>query len=153
ASRIKMINQTLNPYEYWKAPKAARKEALKSLFSIVGVGGTLGSLANMSGLGEVSLDPTNSDFGKIRIGNVRIDPYGGFQQYAAFASRLLSGRTTSPVTGISRDFGTGFTDPNRGSISQRFVESKLNPTTSLILNLWRGTDNSGRPTNVQKEFI
>jgi hypothetical protein len=38
---------------------------------------------------EVETDPASSDFGKAKIGDVRIDPWAGFQQYVVAANRLI----------------------------------------------------------------
>ncbi len=84
ASRVKI----LNPYYYWKADPFVRKEALKSLFAIAAAGNTVLALAKMMGA-EVGTDPNSSDFGKAIIGNVRLDPWGGFQQYVVAANRLI----------------------------------------------------------------
>src|SRR5690606_5714979 len=84
ASRLKL----LNPAYYVMANPVVRKEALKSLFAIAAVGNTIGQLAKMAG-GTVENDPNSSDFGKVKIGNTRIDPYAGFQQYIVAANRLL----------------------------------------------------------------
>jgi hypothetical protein len=84
ASRVKM----LNPHYYIMAPPQVRKEALKSLFAVAAFGNTVLQLASMAGA-EVENDPASSDFGKAKIGNVRIDPWGGFQQYIIAANRLI----------------------------------------------------------------
>lgn len=84
ASRVKM----LNPAYYIMAPPMVRREALKSLFAVAAVGNTVLQLAKMAGA-EVGTDPNSSDFGKAVIGNVRIDPWGGFQQYIVAANRLI----------------------------------------------------------------
>lgn len=83
ASRLRM----LDPRMYLMGPKVVRREAIKSLFAIAGVGATVTELGKLAG-GTVENDPNSSDFGKVRIGNTRIDPYGGFQQYIVAANRL-----------------------------------------------------------------
>jgi hypothetical protein len=94
ASRL----QILNPHYYWAADKFVRKEALKSLFAMFAVGNTILQLGEMAG-GEVSNDPSNSDFRKLKIGDTRIDPWGGYQQYFTALNRLFN--PLSPAT--SRD--------------------------------------------------
>ena len=84
ASRLQMMN----PRNYIMGPKAVRMEYLKSLLAIAGFGNTLGQLAKLGG-GTVENNPGSSDFGKIKFGDTRIDPYGGFQQYIVAAKRLL----------------------------------------------------------------
>ncbi len=84
AARLKM----LDPRFYIMGPPAVRKEAVKSLFAIAALGNTITQLGKMAG-GEVSNDPNSSDFGKLKVGNTRIDPYAGFQQYIVAANRLI----------------------------------------------------------------
>lgn len=84
ASRLKM----LNPAYYIMAKPMVRREALKSLFAVAAAGNTVGQLGKMAG-GTIESDPNSSDYGKIHIGNTRIDPYAGFQQYIVAANRLL----------------------------------------------------------------
>lgn len=78
----------LSPQHYIYADPFIRKEALKSLFAMTSFGLGLGQLAKMGGA-SVETNPNNSDFGKIKIGNTRIDPWAGFQQYVVTANRLL----------------------------------------------------------------
>ncbi len=84
ASRLQMMN----PANYIMGPKPVRMEYLKSLLAIAAFGNTLGQLAKLGG-GSVESNPASSDYGKIKFGDTRIDPYGGFQQYIVAAKRLL----------------------------------------------------------------
>lgn len=85
ASRLQM----LNPRNYITGSPAARKEYLKSFLAMATIGNTVTGLTKLSGVGDVGKDPNSSDFGKIKIGNTRIDPWAGFQQYGVAANRLL----------------------------------------------------------------
>lgn len=87
ASRIKMIN-ILNPNHFIYANPQLRKEALKSFLAMGVFGNTVLQLAKMGGA-TVETDPASADFAKAKIGNVRIDPWGGFQQYFVAANRIL----------------------------------------------------------------
>lgn len=104
ASRINLVGNLFNPY----ASKTVRMETLKSLGAIVGFGNTLTFLAKQIPGAEVETDPASADFGKIKFGDTRIDPYAGFQQYAVQAKRqspswmALGNRNTQPSnTGFS----------------------------------------------------
>lgn len=87
ASRLKF----LNPTTYVTGDKMARKEAIKSLLALTAAGNTVIQLGKMAGA-EVENDPGSSDFGKLKIGNVRLDPWAGFQQYVVAANRILRPR-------------------------------------------------------------
>lgn len=151
ASRLKM----LNPVYYVMAPPQVRKEALKSLFAIAAVGNTVTQLGRMAG-GTVESDPASSDFGKLRIGNTRIDPFGGFQQYIVAANRLLNPipgmgqRVKSSTTGKEFDLWNPEKpfDPTHASVAGRFAQGKLHPTLAFAWNLLSGAkEMSGEPMN------
>lgn len=139
ASRLKM----LNPAYYIMAPPPVRKEALKSLFAIGATGTMVNQLAQMAGA-ETSNDPNSADFGKPKIGNVRIDPWGGFQQYMVAFNRLI--RPDSPniapegyqdVQNELRQVDTGFAPLDLaagylGHGGQQFTSS----TTGKTGDLW-----------------
>ncbi len=121
----------LNPANYIMTDPFVRRQYLKGLISTAGAWLTfagMAKLANKAGLvkADVSLDLDNSDFGKIKIGNTRLDPAGGKQQYLVAAARLLSNRTTSSTTGKSYELGSKFGGSTRGSVIGNFAENKLN---------------------------
>jgi hypothetical protein len=163
ASRVKM----LNPGTYIFANPTVRKEYLKSLFAIGAVGTTVGQLGKLAG-GEVSNDPNSADFGKVKIGNVRLDPYGGFQQYIVAANRLMRPQSmgigeetdtgivaidqimgllshggqqvTSSTTGKISDLNNpkGPYDPTHMDILTRFGRGKLHPVLGFVASLLMG---------------
>lgn len=155
ASRVRM----LNPNNYLQigsglAPEEAammRKEYLKSLFAIAGVGTTLGQVAQLSGVASVEGNPTSSDFGKIKIGNTRLDPFGGFQQYITLASKLMANESTSTRTGITKEFGQNAMSPTRLSTLGTFLEQKANPVVSFATGFLRGKDATGQPFHVPEQ--
>lgn len=132
ASRLTM----LNPAYYISAEPFVRKQALKALLSVAAAGMTFAALSKLAGA-DVSENPTSSDFGKVKIGNTRLDPYGGFQQYVVAASRLISGRTTS-TTGREYKLGGKFPAPTRLGVAAQFGESKLSPVASFIDVMLKG---------------
>lgn len=122
----------LNPATYAMASPFVRKQHLKALLSTAGAWSTVSGLAYMAGqtgLGDVSvsMDTNDADFGKIRIGNTRIDPAGGFQQYIVAASRLLTGKVTSSRTQTETELGAGFRAETRKDVAERFAVNKLHP--------------------------
>jgi hypothetical protein len=154
ASRLKM----LNPNNYLQigtgmAPAEAsmmRQEYLKSLFAIAGVGTTVGQLARIGGA-TVEDTPTSADFGKIKVGNTRIDPFGGFQQYITLASKLLENESTSTRTGLTKQFGSNAMAPTRLSTLGTFAEQKANPVVSFATGLLRGKDSTGQPFHIPEQ--
>jgi hypothetical protein len=117
ASRLTM----LNPQYYITANPMVRKEALKSLMAVAAAGNTVLQLGKMMG-GTVENNPASSDYGKLKVGNTRIDPFGGFQQYIVAAKRLLPNFdlnvTPNPTnTGaVPLDLATGMTGTQPGQM-------------------------------------
>ena len=147
ASRLNL----LNPVFYAKLPPVARKEALKSLFVFLGAGSTMLGAAKLAGA-EVEVNPFSSDFGKIKIGNTRIDVWGGFQQYVRTAAQFAWGKTVSATTGKERRVGEGYPELTRAQIAGRFFEYKEAPVLSFAVALLKGQSIMGEELNVPKEL-
>lgn len=146
-SRLNLVN----PVYYVKQKPFVRKEALKALFSFVGFGVGVLTLAKMAGA-EVGSDPRSSDWGKIKIGNTRIDVWGGFQQLSVIAARLVTGKYISSTTGKEMTLGEGYKPMTRADITQRFFEGKLAPIPSFVVELAKGKDFTGEDINIPDEI-
>lgn len=147
SSRLRL----LLPAEYIKAEPFVRKEYLKTLLTFAGTAMTIMSLAKLGGA-EVGTDARSADFGKIKIGNTRIDILGGLQQYIRLAAQLYSGEIVSSTTGEIYTLGEGYKPLTRLDILERFVEYKEAPIFSFLTGLLKGQDFEGKPINVPKEI-
>lgn len=92
---------------------------------------------------ELEEDPTSADFGKIKLGNTRMDPLGGLSQTAVFTSRMSRGAyktAESWVTGQPREdnFVSG-----EAMTAGRFLRSKLSPIAATMVNLASGETAGG----------
>ena len=136
----------LNPRFYHGLHPAVRKEALRSGLQLAGTLSTLLGLASQVPGVKVATDPRNPDWGKIRLGNTRIDLAGGFQQELRLLAQLATGTAISSTTGkrLSLTAG-GFGQPTRLDILQRFFEGKAAPLASLALDKLRGSTQVGQP--------
>jgi hypothetical protein len=153
SSRVKMYNNTLNPVHYWNADPVMRKESLRSLLGTVIPGTLLGQLARMSGA-EIESNPTNPDFGKIKIGETRIDPFAGFQQYAVAASKLASGQATSPSSGETYDLSdSNPTTPTYWDVVENFGISKAHPVAGFLVAMLRGREATGDEIKLPESII
>lgn len=146
-SRVKL----LNPIYYTKLHPQVRKEALKSLLAFAGSTMTILGLAKLGGA-KVGVNPNSADFGKIKIGNTRIDIMGGFQQYLRMASQVITGKYISTTTGKELTLGEGYNTPTRWDILMRQLEAKQAPIASLITNIMKGKDYAGKDINIPKEI-
>jgi histidine kinase/DNA gyrase B/HSP90-like ATPase len=129
ASRVRM----LNPGTYIMASPYVRRQYMKSLFATAGAWTAIAAAGSL--MGNVSLDPTNSDFGKIHIGNTRIDPGGGFQQYLVAVARLMTGRETSSAQGTEFELGQGYRSPTSLDVIQNFGANKLHPAVKFAYDI------------------
>lgn len=98
---------------------------------------------------NIELDPRSSDFGKIRIGDTRIDPLFGLSQITVLLSRLATGRTKGlkggdimPIRGEKVPYGRG----TGADVIARFMRTKLAPAIGTSINVLAGRNVIGEPT-------
>ena len=150
ASRLQM----LNPAFYLSLPPRARKLAVKSFLKFVSAGIGLLSLAKMSGFADVEADPRSSDFGKIRIGRLRYDTWGGFQQWVVLAARLITGESKAASTGNIRELtGDVFGGTTRLDTVNRFFQGKLAPIPALAADILRGKTLVGEELSAETTLL
>lgn len=136
----------LNPRYYASLHPYARKEALRSAIQLAGTLGVLVTLASRIPGVRAATDPRNPDWGKIRIGNTRLDLAGGFQQPLRLLAQLSTGVAISSTTGkkLSLTAG-GFGQPTKLDLFLRFFEGKEAPITSFVTDYMRGSNQVGQP--------
>lgn len=153
ASKIQRYSQVFNPKFYSETDPQVRNAALKSLLTTVGTGLMMGEAARQLGA-QVNDDPTNTDYRKIKIGNTRLDVFGGDQQYAVAAARLLSGKSTSSVSGKTTDLTAGrFGQKSRATVAEDFFTQKLAPLPSFVYAWMKGRDFDGMPFEAKKALL
>jgi hypothetical protein len=153
ASRIKF----LNPSTYMQASPEIRQEYIKGLARSMVTWWGISSLAEMAGA-KVIKDIHNSDFGKIKFDNTRIDPGQGFQQLLVASARMLPNNmgggfvsSTAPE-GFATHQQTGSNEYNsKGVIAQRFFESKMHPTAKFAWDILKATKRG--PVNVSDRAL
>ena len=147
ASRLNL----LNPASYVNQDPFVRKEMTKTLLTFLGAGITILTLAKLMGA-EVGSDVRSSDLGKIKIGNTRIDIWGGFQPYIRMVGQLISGEYISSTTGKKLTLGEGYKPLTRLDILMRQIESKEAPVFSFLTDILKGQTFEGKPINIPKEI-
>lgn len=91
---------------------------------------------------DLRFDPRSSDFGKLRIGRIHIDPLAGLSQVGVLMFRLANGmtvgsdRTATPIRGEDVPFGKD----NAADILTRFVRTKLAPVPGAAID-WLAGEN------------
>jgi len=87
--------------------------------------------AKFSGAADVELDPRSADFGKLKIGDTRLDIWTGYSQYARFIAELTTAQKKSTVAG--RVYNV-----NRKDVIDRMIQTKLSPAAGLINDIFKG---------------
>lgn len=97
---------------------------------------------------KVELDPRSTDFMKIKLGDTRVDPWGGMQQQVVFSSRIIAdalyklGKATDKdiVEGAYKKgdevmpLGMFRKTPKASELAIKQAVNKLNPAMSLLYN-------------------
>ena len=121
-----------------------RMEAWKNAATFVGTFGGMVLLGAQMGWWDVETDPKSAEFMSIRLGNTRIDPWGGFRPFLVFFTRAVTQTGVSSVTGAEYK-----AEPL--SLLQTFIRGKASPLASLILDFWRGKNFIGEEVDVKNK--
>jgi len=107
-------------------------------------------LARLAGA-DIGLDPRSSDFGKLIFGETRVDPLAGLSQVITFGTRSLFGEmVTSKGKEIDlRPERRKFGQQDVGSVTGRFLRSKLSPNLGMGYDWITGVDFLGRPVTAR----
>lgn len=135
--------QTFNPMYYYKMHPYVRQQALKTNLSAAAFVFGLVSLAGLGGA-KVTWDFRNSDAGKIRIGNTRLDVGGGHLQFLRLFTQLATNQRMNAETGKVTQLGEKFGQDTRLDVFLNFIMSKEAPVPSLVTDMMRGHDLTGK---------
>ncbi len=150
ASRI----QLMNPVEYARMPKAVRVQALRDMGAASGTLASVLALGKLSGQADVSVDPRNADFLKLRIGDTRLDLGGGFLQYLRLGAMLTTGERVTSGGRVKKLDGPGKYPETRLSTIAKFAEQRTPPAIGFIINGLRNWhDADGRTVKLSDEAI
>jgi hypothetical protein len=135
----------MNPIWYAKLyghpltkPSPAFNEAVSAMALFVSAGtATLAAAAQIPGV-DVGLDPRSADYGKIRVGDTRIDIWGGFQQYVVNFERFRRGEKVSSMTGE-------VTEQKPSETTIDFFRNKLAPLPGYAWNAADKETSGGQP--------
>lgn len=152
SGQVRTWNQVLNPYKYYQYDPVLRKQALKSLFALAGVGMMAGEVMKEFMGAKVSNDTTSSDFRKVRFGDARVDFFGGYGQFPVAAMKMWHGvetPTSGQDAGIPQDLTKGGWR-TRGSVAQRFLTNRLSPVGSFVWAWMNNREFDGKPFEVKR---
>lgn len=132
---VSRIQAPAKMFKYWKEPRV-RKEISKDMVALAGLGGLALSLAKLGGA-DVEDDLREPDWGKIRVGNTRIDIWGGFQQPMRVVSRIGIG-ITDKLGFTGKHLTEAEKDIDPLELVGQFSAYKMSPLISIPLELYKG---------------
>jgi|GEM_PF-3244305 len=109
--------------------KHIRQIAAHDLIQSLALMGVITGLASLIPDVEVETDLRSSDFLKVRVGQMRFNPFGRYQQVMRTAAQVIMGECKA--TGSGR-----ISDVDRNKIVTKFLRSKLNPVVGMPADLF-----------------
>jgi hypothetical protein len=149
SARLRM----LDPRKYTTMDPFVRQQYWKSMASIVGGWAAMSGLAYLMNPKLVSLNPSNPDFGKIKIGNTRLDPGAGYQQLMVIAGKEAMGGSTSSTSQKFTPFGK---NPMIGDATTPFFNyawNQANPSIRLLADLINAARGQGTTFDVTDKTL
>lgn len=149
--------QLLTGQTMWKS--GAHRKVIAREYARIAIGlglytAMLTAYFNATGEGDVSLetDPRATDFGKIRVGDTRVDVLSGLSQVGVLMARMFTGEIKNGKGEIKKMNGEGYTRDAR-DVASDFGWSKAHPTINTIFNLRSGKDLVGDDVTLMSEAI
>ena len=122
-SRVEPFALMIDPRTPWVARRWLFRDYGVALGAIAGAVAMTSKIPGVS----VSLDPTNlADFGVIKFGDTRIDPWGGFKPFGVLAVRLAEDAYNLDPEAAQKHL-------------ENFARSKLAPIPGKAVDIYKGT--------------
>lgn len=152
ASRI----QLLVGHSLWGGDLATRriiaKEYAKTLVALGVYYTLLGQLKDKNGKpATIEKDPRSSDFGKVKVGNSRLDPLAGLSQVIVFAARTATLEKKDTKGRMVSLQNPKFGGQKWSDVAANFARSKLHPVPGSVINLFNGTDLGGNQATLANQ--
>jgi len=80
----------------------------------------------------IETDPRSSDFGKMKMGDLRIDPWHGMMPMIVLISRMSTDESKNVNTGVVTAGGTKFGTRTRNELVVDFITNKFNPSMGIL---------------------
>ena len=123
---------------------AVYKMYMKNVYGTVAVISSTLAALQMMGVGEVETDPRRPDWGVLKVGKTRYDAYGGLRPWAKLFMLPTQDKYWT-VRGQVRQYGQRGAKSKVGDVG-RFLQGKLSPAASLLLEAYTGEDFTGQPS-------
>ncbi|MCK9599093.1 MAG: hypothetical protein M0R06_08640 [Sphaerochaeta sp.] len=155
----------LNPATYLNPSRSSfvRAQAFTDAAKFFTLYTTVSGLALLAGKEHLGGDPRSADFGKIKLGNTRLDLGGGFGQYVRTAIQaslpvfkalgvIEKAELVSSKTGKKTTIGGGYNETSVREILTRFISQKQSPIFSLVWDVMGQRSSEGGPIKMGKEL-
>ncbi len=143
--------QLLGGQPIWTA--ANKRMVVNEYAKALGSAALVYSLGMMAG-GTVEVDPRSSDFGKIKMGNTRIDPMAGLIQASVLLARLASGQKKTASGKVESLVGDKkFGKQDIAEVLEDFGFNKLAPLPATAIKLRQHHDQIGQPYGMKDVLI
>lgn len=123
------------PMSVFASNPVVRKEAIKDIMAAIAGTTALLTVLKLSGLVDVETDPRSSDYGKVRLGNIRIDVTGGYQKVIRTAWQLITDESKS----VDKRGETAITATTKVETGLRFTRGKLAPGPATLVDFLSGS--------------
>jgi len=149
--------QLLVGHPLWRGSARTRALVASEYARYLAAIGTIYALSSYGGA-SVETDPRSSEFGKIKIGNTRIDLLSGLAQNTVLLSRLATGEKKDskgrivPIRGDKVPYG----GTNSADLIARFLRTKLSPWVGGAIDMLTGRTVVGEkstPTDVLQRSV
>lgn len=156
-SRARILTNVVNPFYYMKTPATVIKQDLKVALNFSAFAGGVLGLAKLAGA-DINLNPANADFGKVKIGNSRIDITAGFGSFIRLGYMAATGKYQSSTgSGVTTRLGEklpGYEAPTKMDKIGQFFIGKESPGVGVLSLLFSGnTDAGGNPIKYPQAVI
>jgi hypothetical protein len=137
----------------------ARKVAAENLAKVIIGTSALLAIAKAVDPDSIELDPRSTDFGKLKIGNTRVNISGGMASIVTLAARVVpslwgAGGTKSSTTGIFTPFSSDqFGRASAVDIVINFIEGKSSPAFRVFLDHLKGKDFQGKKPTIVGDMV
>lgn len=119
----------------------------------------------------VEFDPTSSDFLTMKIGNTRIDPWGGRRPMMVLQARLMletmnrigvyDGHSYKKISGETNRLGVPYKTPTEFGLLGQMTQNKLSPSMQIVFNAMNTylntqgerVDKYGQPYDLSDEVV
>lgn len=143
--------QTAALQPLYKGTMATRRAIVAEYARYLGGVGVVLGLGALAG-GTIETDWRSSDFGKIRFGNTRLDPFSAITQPIVLAGRIWTGETKSAKGEIRSLRNPKFGQDSTGDVVWRFLRGKFSPVVGAAWDIAEGKNVVGVPTTPASTF-